>query len=80
MEKGHRIGTRQDRSTVTRSRSHTFNNVGDTIVEMIWEHLSSLIKNIDYAIVHMNQTQWAIVAFVAVAIGFLALRSQKICL
>lgn len=80
MGKGNRVGAHSNRPTVPRSRSQTSGKVEDTIVDMIWEHLSSLIKNIDYAIVHMNQTQWSIVAFVAVAVGFLALRSQKIYL
>ena len=46
------------------------------------EFFSGLIgeafKRVDYAIVHMSQFQISVVAIVAVVIGFLALRSNKI--
>ncbi len=48
------------------------------MINFVFELLGEVFRKIDYAINHMTQLQWAIVSIVAVTVGFLALRGQKV--
>jgi choline-glycine betaine transporter len=50
----------------------------DMIADWIWGFVTDFGRRVEYSVLHMTLTQWAIFAVASLVIGFLAMRGNPL--